>query len=101
MAHRKPLGTTFTTTLEWEGEQPELGDYLISSAGTWYRVNGVIEKENPAKVGLTLERVAGAAQDEHHVRTHPFAWYRRTPSIGVRDRVAWWRADAPWPAAIS
>jgi hypothetical protein len=58
MAHRKPLGTTFTSTFDWDGPHPELGDYLVSMADTWYLVVGVQEKANPKKVGLTLERIA-------------------------------------------
>lgn len=59
MAHRKPLGTlTSWMAFDWHGEHPLVGDYLVSDAGTWYRVAGVEEKTNGRKVGLMLERVA-------------------------------------------
>lgn len=84
MAHRKPLGTRFTSTFDWNGQLPEPEDYLVSAAGTWYLVVGVIEKANPAKVGLCLERIASRTMIEvreedavgrHAV--HPFHWYPR------------------------
>lgn len=59
MAHRKPLGTMFTSTFDWQGPHPALLDYLVSQADTWYRVVGVQEKTSPTKIGLTLERVGG------------------------------------------
>lgn len=94
MAHRKPLGSTFSTTFDWEGPQPELGDYLASQALTFYRVVGVEEKANPKKVGLVLERIAdppadaicvnrytGAGyvyeDDDRYVPIHRFEWYAR------------------------
>lgn len=87
MAHRKPLGTTCRTIADWKGATPHLLDALVTSAGTWYRIVGVEEKANPAKLGLLLER-----QDEpEHLAegkvrwpdgeigqgVHPFEWYPR------------------------
>lgn len=93
MAHRKPLGSTFTSTFDWAGDFPEPDDYLVSGAGTWYRVAGVEEKSNRAKVGLMLERIAEPAgvtivadgdQERLVVQVgeqlhpvHPFVWYPR------------------------
>lgn len=90
MAHRKPLGTTFTSTLDWSGEKPELLDYLRSAAGTWYRVVGVHEHSNASKVKLTEERIASptgiegrSAYPRHFIdgdgvhRVHDFWWYPR------------------------
>lgn len=61
MAHRKPLGSTFTGLMDWPRDsrpRPELGYYLRSAAGTWYRVVGLHETSNPDKVLLTRERIA-------------------------------------------
>lgn len=75
MAHRKPLGSTFTSTFDWEGPHPWIGDFLVSGAGTWYGVVGVEEKANPRKVGLMLERIAEPAERDGQV--HQFVWYER------------------------
>ncbi len=79
MAHRKPLGSTFTSTFDWEGPHPWLEDFLVSAADTWYRVVGVQEKANPRRVGLTLERIAKPAWplSEHDGQVHEFVWYDR------------------------
>lgn len=74
MAHRKPLGTTCHTNADWVGERPGLGDYLVTPAETWYRVLGVEEKRNPAKIGLLLERIAGP---DRSGRVFEFEWYPR------------------------
>lgn len=91
MAHRKPLGTLCHTNADWHGERPFLLDYLVTPAGTWYRIVGIEEKKNPSKLGLTLERVAPRtlievraddleqweADGEHRRRVHDFEWYPR------------------------
>jgi hypothetical protein len=91
MAHRKPLGTTCRTVADWEGETPFLLDYLVTTAGTWYRIIGMEEKANPKKLGLLLERtsprtiievaeddlIRWEAEGEHRHRVHPFEWYPR------------------------
>lgn len=92
MAHRKPLGTTCRSTLDWRGGKPNVNDALVSSAGTWYRIVGVEEKRNPDKVGVVLERVArpdrvmlasvtavGRAlwPDDTWGIIHEFEWYSR------------------------
>lgn len=78
MAHRKPLGSTFTSTFDWRGQVPEPLDYLVSGAETWYRVVGVEEKANPAKVGLMLERIAKPTGEFHDAVVHTFEWYPRS-----------------------
>jgi hypothetical protein len=86
MAHRKPLGTTCHSVCDWAGDLPVLNDALVSQAGTWYRIIGVEEKRNPAKVGLLLERVAEPEVfTDGTVRwpdacvgiAHDFEWYPR------------------------
>jgi hypothetical protein len=75
MAHRKPLGTrTGPMVFDWEGGNPQLGECLVSQAGTWYRVVGELEMRNPKKVKLVLERIAGPDQPG---RVHEFEWYPR------------------------
>jgi len=59
---------------DWEGGNPAIGDYLVSQAGTWYRVAGEEETRNPAKVRLVLERIA---EPDAPGRVHEFVWYRR------------------------
>lgn len=81
MAHRKPLGTTCRTTCDWLGDTPQLGDYLVTQAGTWYRVVGIEEKANPQKLGLVLERIAGpdcaSPLFDWAARIFEFEWYPR------------------------
>lgn len=90
MAHRKPLGSTFTSTFDWQGARPRLLDFLRSEAGTWYRVIGVHETANPEKVRLTEERIASPTgvegrtpfprtiRDRDGAHTvHDFHWYPR------------------------
>lgn len=89
MAHRKPLGTTCRTTADWPGEKPRLRDYLVTPAGTWYRIVGVEESSNPDKVKLMLERIAPKTlievrQEDYdrivsdgRPRVHEFQWYER------------------------
>ena len=102
MAHRKPLGTTFTSTFDWQGLEPGLHDALVSQAGTWYRVVGVAETasllaalQNPDvngrryRIKLTLERVAEPRTmskaagslvlwpDGLYGRMYEFEWYPR------------------------
>lgn len=89
MAHRRPLGTTTQTTFDWRGEMPKIHDCLRSQAGTCYRVLGVEEKANPAKVGLMLERVADRDEatetlveweDGDVGVMMEFEWYPRSPN---------------------
>lgn len=70
VAHRKPLGSVFSCTFDWRGEAPSLNDFLVSQADTWYRVVGVEEKANPAKVGLVLERIEKPDSYIDVCRTH-------------------------------
>lgn len=92
MAHRKPLGTTFTGPLDWPRGLPriELDDYLRSAAGTWYRAAGVHETPNLDKQLLTLERIASPTGVEGRAlcpdcfiedgairQVHHFVWYPR------------------------
>lgn len=74
MAHRKPIGTTCHTVADWEGDRPTPGDYLVTQAGTWYRVLGVEEKANPKKLGLLLERILLPDEDG---KVFGFEWYPR------------------------
>lgn len=90
MPHRKPLGSTFTTRLDWDGPLPELLDYLRSEAGTWYRVVGIEETSNPRRPKVVLERIASPTGTEGRAphprelidgdglhRVHDFWWYPR------------------------
>lgn len=81
MAHRKPIGsTTVPMTFDWEGGNPRLDDYLISAAGTWYRVVGELETRNRRKAKLVLERILEPTLEELHASTgvvHEFFWYPR------------------------
>lgn len=75
MAHRKPIGSlTSPMYLDWHGDKPQLGEYLRSAAGTWYRVAGDLETANPAKVKLVLERITGP---DEPARVHELWWYPR------------------------
>lgn len=78
MAHRKPLGTTCRcTNFEWNDDPdhpPELGDYLVSEAGTAYLIVGVEECRRRDRFNLTMERVAGASEGS---RVIDFYWHSR------------------------
>ena len=76
VAYVATLGSvTGPMLFDWRGGNPELGDFLVSQAGTWYRVVGEEETRNPAKVKLLLERIAEPAT--LHRRVHEFEWYPR------------------------
>lgn len=76
MAHRKPIGSlTLPMIFDWEGGNPELGDYLVSAAGTWYLVAGELETRNPKKVRLVLERIDEPLSQSIGTTVHPFYWY--------------------------
>lgn len=81
MAHRKPIGsTTGPMVFDWQGGNPRLDDYLVSAAGTWYRVAGEIETRNPRKAKLVLERILEPSLEEMHASTavvHEFFWHPR------------------------
>jgi hypothetical protein len=78
MGHRKPLGTTCSMTLnerDWAKPLPELGEYLVSEAGTAYLVVGV--EDGRVRRRLILERVAAAPVD---AVVHRFFWLPRDTS---------------------
>lgn len=86
MAHRKPIGTTTGPMLfTWNGPIPFLDDYLVSEAGTWYRVAGILETTAVGKIKLVLERVAprgaplACVPDDEGFdrRVHEFYWHSR------------------------
>jgi hypothetical protein len=79
MAHRRPLGTTCEAHFPigpWcppdVMDSPELGDYLVSEAGTAYIVVGL--EEGRTRVRYVLER---AAEPEPDARVFGFYWLPR------------------------
>lgn len=74
MAHRKPLGTTCKIHFAsdtWE-QMPQLGDQLISEAGTCYLIVGV--EEGTTRTNYVCERVAAVHPGR---RLYSFYWLRR------------------------
>lgn len=77
MAHRKPLGTTCRLgNFHWHGDDlaPGLGDNLVSTAGTAYRIVGVEECLRPDRFNLVCERIA---EPDIGARIISFFWFER------------------------
>jgi hypothetical protein len=79
MAHRKPLGTTCTAHFPmgpWFPpevmDSPDLGDYLVSDAGTCYLIVGM--EEGRTRMRYLLERVAEVPEG---ARSFGFYWLPR------------------------
>lgn len=75
MAHRKPLGTTCKIHFAadtWD-VMPALDDYLVSDAGTAYRIVGL--EEGRTRINYVCERVAEPVPS---CRVYEFYWLRRT-----------------------
>ncbi len=79
MAHRKPLGTTCRITfadrdVDWTDDPPRIDDFLVSEAGTAYRIVG--EEEGRTRTAYVCERVADTA-GEGGRRVFVFYWMIR------------------------
>lgn len=77
VAHRKPLGTTCkigfaARDVDWD-PMPALDDFLVTDAGTAYRIVGV--EEGKSRTTYVCERVADTSECEGMI--FEFYWMRR------------------------